>query len=120
MGTSLGKSCDDRGMMKTVAICGALLLGLAACQSSRPSASKPSVSASSAPVAKLALQKLGDFDSPVWAGVAPGDDRIFVVEKTGRIRIVGQQAAFLDISTKGSSGKEQGLLSMAFANDWST
>jgi len=48
-----------------------------------------------------------------------GDERIFVVEKAGRIQIVrdGQLASepFLDISSRvGSSGSEQGLLGLAF------
>lgn len=67
---------------------------------------------------RYALQPIGSYESPVWAGVAPGDKRIFVVEKVGRIRIVGQSAPFLDISGQVSDGSEQGLLSMAFANDW--
>lgn len=79
---------------------------------------------SSSPFEKVAaaptykLQAIGGFSSPVWAGVAPGDRRIFVVEKGGRIRIRNQSAPFLDISSQVSTGSEQGLLSMAFANDW--
>jgi glucose/arabinose dehydrogenase len=47
-----------------------------------------------------------------------GDRRLFVVEQSGRIRIVenGQllSTPFLDISSRISSGGEQGLLSVAF------
>jgi glucose/arabinose dehydrogenase len=61
---------------------------------------------------------------PVHMTAAPGDrSRLFVVEKLGRIRIVTivngvytlQPTPFLDIDPLvGSSGGEQGLLSMAF------
>lgn len=48
-----------------------------------------------------------------------GDDRLFVVEKQGRIRIIKDNAltkdTFLNITTKvRSNGNEQGLLGMAF------
>ena len=67
----------------------------------------------------VALQSVGTFDQPVYVTSPPGDtSRLFVVEKTGRIRIVknGSTLAtpFLDISGLVSNGSEQGLLSMAF------
>lgn len=44
-----------------------------------------------------------------------GSGRMFVVEQTGTIRIVGQAAPFLDISDRiTSQGFEQGLLGLAF------
>ena len=68
----------------------------------------------------VALQKLAPaFDKPVYVTAPPGDaSRLFVVEKTGLIRIVKDGALlaqpFLDISGQVSRGGEQGLLSMAF------
>ncbi len=52
-----------------------------------------------------------------------GDDRIFVCEKTGVIKIIGADGqvlpeAFLDISDKVASDHEQGLLGMAFHPDF--
>lgn len=52
-----------------------------------------------------------------------GDDRLFVIEKTGRIRIIRNNALlpvpFLDIAAKvRSTGGEQGLLGMAFHPDY--
>ncbi len=49
----------------------------------------------------------------------PGDDRLFVIERTGTIRIVQSNGAllgtFLDISGRvDSSGSEEGLLGLAF------
>lgn len=55
-----------------------------------------------------------------------GDDRIFIVEQVGRIRIANLQgvlntANFLNIQSKvGSSGNEQGLLGLAFSPNYAT
>ena len=61
----------------------------------------------------------GTFDQPVYVTAPRGDTaRLFVVEKTGRIRIVKDGAVlaepFLDLSAVVSSDGERGLLSMAF------
>jgi glucose/arabinose dehydrogenase len=61
----------------------------------------------------------GGLSTPVDAAAPPGDDRIFVVEKAGTIRIVRDGVAlgtpFLDISGPVlSTGNEQGLLGLAF------
>ena len=71
----------------------------------------------------MRLQKVGDFDQPLYVAQPPGDDRdLFVVEKTGRIQVVrdGQRVSrpFLDLSDQVSTGSEQGLLSLAFAPDY--
>ncbi len=63
--------------------------------------------------------------APVWLTHAgDGSGRLFVLEKTGTIRIVrdGQlgETPFLDIRDRvGSSASEQGLLGLAFAPDYS-
>jgi len=54
-----------------------------------------------------------------------GDDRVFIIEKAGKIRIVENNqllaTPFLDILSKvRSSGNEQGLLGMAFHPDYNT
>lgn len=62
------------------------------------------------------------FNVPVFAAFAPGDDtRMFVVEQTGRIKVVKNgviaQDPFLDVSNKsfqGGGNDERGLLGMAF------
>lgn len=74
-------------------------------------AGEPATTISLAPVVQ-------GFDSPTFVGHA-GDERLFVVEQQGRIRIAanGQILAepFLDIRDQvGSSANEQGLLSVAF------
>ena len=76
---------------------------------------------STAPAAGgYSLQSIGSATQPVWVGTPTKDRRIFIVEKGGRIKIRNQATPFLDITSRVSTGGEQGLLSMAFANDWST
>ncbi|MDX1673718.1 MAG: PQQ-dependent sugar dehydrogenase [Longimicrobiales bacterium] len=62
------------------------------------------------------------LDDPVHLTAPPGDERLFVVEQPGRIRIIegGQLRTepFLDISDQVRSGGEQGLLSVAFHPDY--
>ncbi|MDJ0953131.1 MAG: PQQ-dependent sugar dehydrogenase [Acidimicrobiia bacterium] len=61
---------------------------------------------------------------PLYATSPDGDDRLFVVEKGGYIRIVEndvlQSGAFLDVSTLVSLGGEQGLLGLAFHPEYSS
>jgi glucose/arabinose dehydrogenase len=69
----------------------------------------------------VALEKLGDFDQPVYVTQpASGDGALFVVEQCGRIVRVdgGRSETFLDVSDLITCGGEQGLLSMAFAPDY--
>lgn len=59
-----------------------------------------------------------EVSDPVHLAAPSGDPRLFVVEKSGRIRIVRDEILlerpFLDIADRVSSGSEQGLLSVAF------
>jgi len=62
---------------------------------------------------------------PLYLTTPPGDmARLFVVEKTGGIRIVKDGVLlpdpFLDLSAQVSSGSEQGLLGLAFDPDYAT
>ncbi len=58
------------------------------------------------------------LSQPLYLTAPPDDERLFVVEKTGRIRIVKDGALlatpFLDLSGSVSNGSEQGLLGMTF------
>ncbi len=114
--------------MRAVIIIGALALlagagVLFATAGPRPTSAdaesaRPALRAATPP--RVALDRLpGSFDQPVYLTSAPGDrSRLFVVEKTGRIRILENGALlprpFLDLSGSVSNGGEQGLLSMAF------
>ena len=70
------------------------------------------------------LKRIGTFDDPVLVTAPPGDQRrVFVVEQTGRIRLLlgGKRVRrpFLDLSGDVIAGGEQGLLGLAFAPDYS-
>ena len=93
------------------------------------SQAKPAANSSvDAAAGTLRLEQVGEsFRNPVYVTSPAGDDRLFVVEQAGRIRIVKNgrtlPAPFLDISDRVRSGGEQGLLSMAFhpeyrSNGW--
>lgn len=65
------------------------------------------------------------FESPVWAGVAPGDEpgALWVAERGGKLlRASGPQlrsrALHVDLSSQVSGGPEQGLLGVAFLPDF--
>jgi glucose/arabinose dehydrogenase len=64
------------------------------------------------------------LDDPLYLTAPANDPRLFIVTKNGTIRIVqsGQllPTPFLDISSKVSTGGEQGLLSVAFDPSYST
>jgi glucose/arabinose dehydrogenase len=64
----------------------------------------------------VSLQPVGDFDQPIFMASPPGDSRLFVVERPGRIEVVdgGVTSEFLDIHTMTTEDGERGLLSMAF------
>jgi glucose/arabinose dehydrogenase len=69
--------------------------------------------------APLAARLVADgLSQPVFVTAPKGDPRLFVVEKTGTIRIIADGKAsempFLDISGSVSGGSEQGLLGLAF------
>jgi hypothetical protein len=73
-------------------------------------------------VGGIKLKQIGRFDSPLYVTQPPGSRDLYVVEKTGRVRIVrGRQVLsrpFLDLSGEVSTESEQGLLSIAFAPDF--
>lgn len=64
---------------------------------------------------ELVVQAL---DNPVFLTAPPNDQRLFIVEQPGRIRVMRNglifDSPFLDIRSKISSGGERGLLGLAF------
>jgi glucose/arabinose dehydrogenase len=72
----------------------------------------------SAPLALTLRQVASGLDGPVFLTAPAGDQRQFIVERPGRIRILQNGALlalpFLDISARVSTNGEGGLLSMAF------
>jgi len=76
------------------------------------------------PALKLDTLATG-MSHPLYVTTPPGDrSRLFVVERTGTIRIVKngvlQPTPFLDITAEVSTGAEQGILGMAFPPDYAT
>ncbi len=73
------------------------------------------------PVLNLEIMLSPGFNQPVDIANA-GDDRLFIVEQDGYIRILntdGTSSLFLNIDSKvKSSGSEQGLLGLAFDPDY--
>jgi glucose/arabinose dehydrogenase len=70
------------------------------------------------------LKRIGSFESPLYVTSPPNDRRrVFVVEQGGRIYLLlgGKRLKrpFLDVSGDITAGGEQGLLSVAFAPDYS-
>ena len=62
-----------------------------------------------------------DFDRPVFLTAPTGDSRLFVVEQTGRIKILGDSgSAWLDLSTQVDTAGERGLLGLAFDPQFQT
>lgn len=120
-----------RYMPVSIALVSVLALLFAACARPRESDSKktpspaPSPSPSPTPPPtpdEPALAEVGTFDEPLYVTAPAGDPRLFVVEKTGRVRIVAggqiKPAPFIDLAGQVTGGSEQGLLSIAFAPDY--
>ena len=61
---------------------------------------------------------------PVYLTGPPGDERLFIVEKGGAIRVVKGgtllEPAFLDLSGQLATRREEGLLGLAFSPDYAT
>lgn len=71
------------------------------------------------PALTLALSTVAtNLDNPTWLSAPPGDTRLFVTERAGRVRIIQNGAVlstpFLDISARVLTEGEGGLLSLAF------
>ncbi|HUH00662.1 MAG TPA: PQQ-dependent sugar dehydrogenase, partial [Kofleriaceae bacterium] len=72
------------------------------------------------PGTDLALEEIASgLERPVFVTAAPDDERVFIVEQPGRIRIFQNGALlptpFLDLTARvRDSGNEQGLLGLAF------
>jgi hypothetical protein len=89
--------------MRAALLCAALLLVFAV-----PAAAAPR------------LVPIGNFDQPLYVTSPPHDQRVFVVEKGGTIKLVGG-GTLLDITPRvNSSASERGLLSMAFSPNYAS
>lgn len=107
------------------AAAGPIVLAMLACAASEagpPGAPPPPPPGT--PALRLETVATG-LDFPVFLTAPPGDrSRLFVVEKTGRVRIIAngvlRAEPFIDLSGQVSGGSEQGLLGLAFHPDFAT
>ena len=76
------------------------------------------------PVALAAALVVDGLSSPLFLTAPESDDRLFVVERGGRIVVIQNGAAlptpFLDIGSLVTAGGEQGLLGLAFHPDYAS
>lgn len=105
--------------LTAAAILGACLLAATGCNGDDSGNGPPPE------VPPLAAQLvLGGFSHPNFVTAPSGDSRLFVIERTGTIRIIKNGALlptpFLDLTDKVSSGSEEGVLGLAFAPDYAT
>lgn len=106
------------------AACAAPLLALSTtCADDAPGAPGGSEPSPTSGQAALTLTRVVDnLRRPVYLTAPPGDDRLFIVEKGGRILVLADGALrptpFLEVSDQVSGGNEQGLLSLAFHPDY--
>lgn len=103
------------------------LLSILATGSSENGGGGPTTSFSSPAVSLALTQFAAGLNGPVGVyNAGPGDDRLFVIEQTGVIRIVLSDGTvlatpFLDISARvDSSAGEEGLLGLAFHPNYAT
>lgn len=111
--------------MRLTPVTAALLVGLTGCSAIPADGGTLPPPPPPPPAISLALQPVvTGLSFPLYLTSPPGDPRLFVVEKGGRIRIIanGQVVVppYLDVSAKVSAGSEQGLLGLAFHPRYAT
>lgn len=125
-----GTALENSGLRRSRRIALPILLAASSCATAAPreSAKGPALSpVPAAAAAKVRLVVAADkLDHPLGMAYAPGDPakRLFIVEKGGAIRVIrGGQVpvpvpVYLDLRERVSRGSEQGLLGLAFHNDF--
>lgn len=80
--------------------------------------------AAAAPAGAAVEEVISGLSGPVRLVAPVGDDRLFVVERVGRIRVFDQQGTelgtFLDITDSTTTFSERGLLGLAFPPDYAS
>ncbi|HKK09166.1 MAG TPA: PQQ-dependent sugar dehydrogenase [Gemmatimonadota bacterium] len=99
-------------------------LAASACGSSASGPTGPGGPGTDSTASLTATPVVRGLSNPLYLTAPAGDDRLFVVEKGGTVRVVegGRllAAPFLDLSSVVSAGGERGLLSLAFHPDYAT
>ena len=78
----------------------------------------------SSSLADIVLEEIAVLDQPLELAARPGDERLYVAEKGGRVRVVApdgsiESTPFLDLSDRVSTESERGLLGITFSPDGS-
>jgi glucose/arabinose dehydrogenase len=101
------------------------LTALQSCGAAGPheNAGEPSTAGAQAAKARVALKRIGNFESPVYVAGAPGyPNLLFVVEQAGKVEVLRNgrrlKTPFLDISRLTQADGERGFLSIAFPPDY--
>jgi glucose/arabinose dehydrogenase len=99
--------------------------GLVSARTADPADGTATPAAAPAPGSIRLTRVVGGLDKPVFVTSArDGSGRLFIVEKSGRIRILDggtlRSTPFLNLSASVSKGSEQGLLGLAFHPRFST
>jgi glucose/arabinose dehydrogenase len=106
-----------RALVTTALIVLAAAMGAAGCFSGQASGPQAEVSL-------RAVEVASGLSNPLYLTAPAGDDRLFVVEQVGRVRIIKGGVLlpqpFLDITARVSSDGERGLLSIAFHPQYAT
>jgi glucose/arabinose dehydrogenase len=102
---------------------GLVLAALVSCSPSGVSSGASSASDAVSPLTPVtvSLEQIATLEQPLALAVRPGDDALYVAEKTGRVMAIRGGAVdrtpVLDLSRDVSLGGEQGLLGLAFSPD---
>jgi len=112
-------SAGEEAVRKTLAIA---LAVLSACADAPGAGPRPT---QDGPAADLRLVRVaGGLKRPVYLTAPPGDERLFIVEQPGRVRIVRKgtllRRPFLDLTDRVRARGERGLLGMAFHPDYAS
>ena len=88
-----------------------------------PSSAAPSSSAARSHPSTITLQQVATgLDAPLYVTAPAGDQRLFVVQQGGLVRVLKAgkllPRPFLDLSGEIATGGERGLLSIAFSPDF--
>jgi len=85
----------------------------------------PALDPAQLPIAEIGLKltEIGTFEQPLDLATRPGDDALYIAEKTGRVRRVVdgeiEPEPWLDLSQRVSTRSERGLLGIEFTPDGS-
>jgi glucose/arabinose dehydrogenase len=118
---SSAASCNGTSI---TSLAGLVLMVLACGDQPAPQGPDPDPDPGPDPTALAMSAVASGLDAPVLLTAPPGDARSFIVEQSGRVRVleggVLRPTPFLDITDRVRTGGERGLLGLAFHPDHAT